>query len=87
VNQGRIADIERQISDTRVALDRTIRALQFELSPRHQIEEAWRSAKAGTSRSLRAGVDWAAANPLQITVGAIALVAAACVVANQRRRG
>jgi hypothetical protein len=86
VNPGMIEDIERQIDDTRVALDRTIRALQFELSPRHQIEEAWRSAKAGTGRGLRAGADWAAANPLSVTVGAIALVAAACMFATQQRR-
>jgi hypothetical protein len=65
--------MERQIDDTRHALDRTIRALQLELSPRHQIEAVWRS----TGRSLRAGANWATAHSAAITLGSLVLVAIA----------
>ena len=81
-----IDEIERQIDNTRAALDHTIRALRFELSPRHQAEVAWRSAKDRTVRSLHYSARWAAANPVAIVVGAAVLVAAAVVMANQRRR-
>jgi Protein of unknown function (DUF3618) len=86
MNSGLIEEIEREIDHTRHALDRTIRALQFELSPRHQLEQAWRSAKHRTERSVRAGTDWAKANPASLAVGACVLVAAAVgVVVFQRR--
>jgi hypothetical protein len=70
---GLIEEIERQIDETRHALDRTLRALQFELSPRHQIQEVWRS----TGRSLRAGANWATANSAAIALGSLVLVAIA----------
>ena len=80
-------EIEREIDQTRHALDRTIRALQFKLSPRHQLEEAWQSAKDRTRRSVRAGADWARANPASIALGTCVLVAAAVgAVVYQRRR-
>ena len=81
-----IEDIERQIDHTRTELDHTIRALQVELSPRHRVEVAWRSAKARAARSVRAGVDWAVANPVPFAIGAIVLVAAAYLLPDPRRR-
>jgi len=86
VSANPIDEIERQIDNTRAALDHTIRALRFELSPRHQAAVAWQSAKARTARSLRQGANWAAANPVPVTVGALVLVAAALMMANPRRR-
>jgi uncharacterized protein DUF3618 len=83
---GQIEDIERQIDNTRAALDHTIRALRVELSPRHQAHVAWRSAKARTVRSMRYSADWAVANPVPIAIGAIVLVAAAFVMADRRWR-
>ena len=85
---GVIEDIERQIDATRHALDQTIRALQSELSPRHQIEAAWRTTRQRTGRSLRAGANWATANPAAIALGSLILVATATAltVANQHRR-
>jgi hypothetical protein len=74
---GLIEEIEHQIDETRHALDRTIRALQFELSPRHRIEAIWRS----TGRSLRAGANWATANSAAITLGSLVLVAIATAFA------
>ena len=82
---GVIEDIERQIDATRHALDQTIRALQSELSPRHQIEAAWRS----TGRSLRTGANWATANSAAIALGALVLVATATaftIASRQRQR-
>jgi len=81
-------EIEREIDQTRHALDQTIRTLQFKLSPRHQLEQAWRSTKYRTGRSVRAGTDWAMANPASVALGACVLVAAAvgAVVYQQRRR-
>lgn len=81
---GLIEEIEGQIDATRHALDRTIRALQFELSPRHQIEEVWRS----TGRSLRAGANWATANSAAIALGSLVLVATATAftVASRQRQ-
>ena len=70
---GLIEEIERQIDNTRHALDRTIRDLQFELSPRHQIEQVWRS----TGRSLRAGANWATANSAAVALGSLVLIAIA----------
>lgn len=85
---GPIQEIERQIDETRHALGQTIRALQLELSPRHQIEEAWHSARARSSRSFRAGANWAVANPIPVAVAAIVLVATAVgAISGQRRRG
>lgn len=85
---GVIEEIERQIDETRHALNRTLRALQLELSPRHQIEAALHSAKVRTSRSLRAGANWAVANPIPMTMAAIVLVATAVsAVTIRRRRG
>jgi len=87
MNPGLIEDIEQQIDHTRHALDRTISALLWELSPRHQLEQAWRSAKFRTGRSVRAGADWARANPASIALGACVLVAAAVgAIVYQRRR-
>jgi uncharacterized protein DUF3618 len=88
VNSALIEEIERQIDATRHALDRTLRALQFELSPRHQLDQAWRSAKHRTGRSLRASANWATANPAAIALGSLVLVAAATAltVATKRRR-
>jgi hypothetical protein len=86
VNSAAIENIERQIDHTRRALDRTIRALQVELSPRHRVEVAWRSAKARTARRVRDGANWAVAHPVPIGVGAAVLVAAAIVLATQRGR-
>jgi hypothetical protein len=86
VSPNPIDEIERQIDNTRAALDHTIRALRFELSPRHQAEAAWRSAKARTARSLRYSANWAAANPVIVAVGALVLVATSFMMANQRRR-
>ena len=80
-----IDEIERQIDNTRAALDHTIRALRFELSPRHQAAVAWQSAKARTASSLRHGANWAAANPVLVTVGALVLVAGALMMADRRR--
>ena len=84
MNSGVIEELERQIDATRNALDRTLRALQFELSPRHQAQEAWRRAKWRTERSLRAGADWAVANRAAVSFGAV-LVIVACVAANRWR--
>jgi hypothetical protein len=86
VNSTAIEDIERQIDHTRSALDRTIRALQVELSPRHRVQVAWRSAKARTARTLRNGANWAVGNPVPLSVGAAVVVAAAIVIEVQRRR-
>ena len=86
MNSAAIESIERQIDHTRSALDRTIRALRVELSPRHRVEVAWRSAKARTARRMRNGVNWAAANPMPIGVGAAVVIAAAIVIAIQRGR-
>jgi hypothetical protein len=85
---GLIEEIERQIDATRHALDRTIRALQFELSPRHQIGQVWQSTKRRTGRSLRTSANWATANPAAIALGSLVLVATATAltIANQRRR-
>ena len=80
-----IENIERQIDHTRTELDHTIRALQVELSPRHQVEVAWRSAKARTARSMRNSVDWAVANPVPFAIGAIGLVVAAYLMPDRRR--
>jgi cell division protein FtsX len=82
---GLLEEIERQIDETRHALDRTLRALQFELSPRHQIEAVWRS----TGRSLRTGANWATANSAAIALGALVLVATATaftIASRQRQR-
>lgn len=87
MNPGLIEDIEHQIDHTRYALDRTIRALQFELSPRHQLDEAWRSAKVRTNRTMRAGANWAVAHPVPMALGAVALVATAFMLSGQRQRG
>jgi hypothetical protein len=81
-----IEEIERQIDVTRGAIDRTIRALQLELSPRHRAERAWRSAKVRTDRSMRAGVNWAVAHPVPIAIGAVAVIAAAIAIAAQSGR-
>ena len=86
MNTEPIADLERQIDHTRHALDRTMRALQFELSPRHQLNEAWRSAKVRTNRTMRASANCAVANPVPVTLGAVVLVAAACMLVSQRPR-
>jgi hypothetical protein len=86
VSSTAIEAIERQIDHTRGALDRTIRALQVELSPRHRVEKAWRSAKARTTRSLREGANWAVANRVPIGIGAVVLMAAAIVMAIQQRQ-
>lgn len=86
MNSASIEDIERQIDHTRSALDRTIRALQVELSPRHRVQVAWRSAKARAARKARYGADWAMANPVPIRIGAAVLVAAAIIIAIQRGR-
>jgi hypothetical protein len=83
---GQIEDIERQIDNTRAALDHTIRALRVELSPRHRAQVAWRSAKARTVRSMHYSADWAVANPVPIAIGAIVLVAAAFVMSDRRWR-
>ncbi len=81
-----IQDIERQIDHTRGELDRTIRALQVELSPRHRVEVAWRSAKARTAQRAREGANWAVAHPVPVGMGAAVLVAAAIFIAIQRGR-
>ena len=86
MSSAAIEAIERQINHTRSALDRTIRALQVELSPRHRVQVAWHSAKARTARRMRDSANWAVANPLPIGVGAAILIAAATVVAIQRTR-
>jgi hypothetical protein len=86
VEANPVEEIERQIDHTRNELDHTIRALQVELSPRHRVEVAWRSAKARTARSLRNGVDWAVANPVPFAIGAIVLVVAAILVPDRRGR-
>ena len=79
-------EIELEIQHTRHQLDRTLRALQYELSPRHQLEQAWRSAKYRGARSMRAGADWAKANPAPILVGTCVLIAATVGVALRQRR-
>jgi hypothetical protein len=84
VNPGGVEQLERQIDDTRHALDRTLRALQFELSPRVRAQVAWRRAKRRTEDSLRAGADWAVANRAAVSLGAV-LVIAACVAESRWR--
>jgi hypothetical protein len=85
---GVIEEMERQIDETRHALNRTLHALQVELSPRHQIEEVWRSTKRRTGRSLRAGVNWGTANSAAIALGSLVLVATATglAIASRHRR-
>ena len=86
MSPGAIDELERQINNTRTALDHTLRALSFQLSPRHRAEVAWQSAKARTARSLRHGANWAAANPVPVVVGALVLVAAAVMMDTLRRK-
>jgi Protein of unknown function (DUF3618) len=86
VNSTAIEDIERQIDHTRSELERTIRALRVELSPRHRVEVAWKSAKARTARSLRTGADWAVGNPVPAGAVVVILMAAAIVIGIQRRQ-
>jgi hypothetical protein len=68
-----IEDLERQIEATRRALDQTLNALRLELSPRHQLEQAWHFAKDRSQRSLRAGARWASAHPTPVSLTAVAL--------------
>lgn len=86
MNTAAIENIEREIDHTRRALDRTIRELQVELSPRHRIQVAWRSAKSRAARKVRYGADWAMANPVPVRIGAVVLAAAAIAMAIQRTR-
>lgn len=72
MNQPAIEDLERQIEETRLALDRTLSSLGLELSPRYQLERAWYSAKDRTRSSLRTGARWAGAHPLSISLVTIA---------------
>jgi hypothetical protein len=81
-----VEELERQIDDTRHALDQTLHTLQFELSPRHQLEQAWHFAKERTGRSYRAGADWATANPVPVVLGAVALTAALYFGVSELRR-
>jgi hypothetical protein len=84
VSSDAVEELERQIDNTRGALDRTLRALQFELSPRHRAQVAWRRTKRRTEHSLRVGADWAVANRVAVSLGAV-LVVAACVAGASRR--
>jgi Protein of unknown function (DUF3618) len=90
VSFGPIEDLERQIEETRRALDSTLHALQLELSPRHQLERAWHFAKDRTQRGLRNGARWATASPVTVALAAAAvagtLYAAVMVVRRQRGR-
>ena len=76
MNQAAIDELERQIEATRRALDRTLTALRVELSPRHQLELAWRFAKTRTQRSLRSGTRWASLHPLATSLATIAAAGA-----------
>ena len=73
-------ELERQIEETRIALDRTLTTLQFELSPRRRAQVVWRRTKQRTARSLRAGADWAVTNRAAVSIGAAALIVT-CVAA------
>lgn len=79
-----VEELERQIDNTRGALDRTLRALQFELSPGRQAQVAWRRTKRRTERSFREGADWAVEHRAAVSVGAV-LVIAGCVAASRSR--
>ena len=86
MNSEAVDELERQIEDTRHALDRTLRALQFELSPAHQAQVAWHRVKQRTESSFHAGADWAVANRVPVLVGAVAVIAACTVPRLLRRR-
>ncbi|MBS0417177.1 MAG: DUF3618 domain-containing protein [Proteobacteria bacterium] len=84
MNSPAADELEREIDITRRAVDRTLTALQFELSPRRRAQVAWRRAKRRTESSLRSGADWAVANRASVSLGAVAVIAA-CVAAAWRQ--
>jgi predicted NAD/FAD-binding protein len=74
MNSAKIAELERQIEDTRQELDRTLDALRYKFSPRHQLHQAARF----TGRRLRAGACWSIDHPDRALLGAAAVTAALC---------
>jgi uncharacterized protein DUF3618 len=88
VTEDPIDVLEHEIEGTRQALDQTLRALRTELSPRHQLEVAWNSAKGRTARGVRTGARWMYANREPLLIAAIGVAGVLFqIAANFRRRG
>jgi Protein of unknown function (DUF3618) len=80
-----VSQLEDQIELTRQALDRTLRALQLQLSPRYQLRRAWNATKEASVHTLHQSGLWARSHPLPVLVIAATLLGMVYLGVRRRR--
>jgi hypothetical protein len=80
-----VSQLEDQIELTRQALDRTLRALQLQLSPRYQLRRAWNATKEASVRTVHQSGLWARSHPLPVFAIAATLLGILYLSVRRRR--